>query len=357
MGDTFPKFKAAAIQAAPVLLNREATVEKACRMIEEAASKGAELIAFPEVFIPAYPWWHRLDNAYRGHKFFRELVKNSVEIPSPATDALCQCARKVNAYVVMGINERIPETLGTLFNTNVVIDRKGKILGAHRKLVPTFLEKVTWGGGDGHTLRVYDTEIGKLGTLCCGENTNTLARFALAAQGEQVHVANYPGQPLGDESNYDLRHAIEIRSAAHAFEAKLFNVVSCSIFSKEIGEILGDTEEKKRMVSKGSMGLTAIYGPDGKHLAGPMDPNEEGMVIAEIDIEKIIVQKLQHDIVGHYNRFDVISLNLNRRPQKPIWDMHPSEEDGAEESRREIQELRSQLKELAERIPGGAKGR
>jgi len=354
MGDTLPKFKAAAIQAAPVFLNREATVEKACRMIEEAAAKGAELIAFPEVFIPAYPWWHRLDNAYRGHKYFRELVKNSVEVPSPATDILCQSARKANAYVVMGINERTPETLGTLYNTNLIIDRKGKILGAHRKLVPTFLEKITWGGGDGHTLKVYDTEAGKLGTLNCGENTNTLARFALLAQGEQVHVANYPGQPMGDESNYDLAHAIEIRSAAHAFEGKLFNVVSCSIFSKEIAEILGDTEEKRRMTSKGSLGLTAIYGPDGKHLAGPMDPNEEGMVIAEIDLEKIIDQKLQHDIVGHYNRFDVLSLNLNRRPQKPIWEMHAGEDRSPGEKRSEIEELRSKLKEMVEKYEGGS---
>jgi aliphatic nitrilase len=133
-------------------------------------------------------------------------------------------------------------------------------------------------------------------------------------------------QTLGDESEYDLSHAIEIRSAAHAFEGKLFNVVSCSVFSKEIAEFLGDTEEKRRMVSKGSRGLTAIYGPDGKHLAGPLNPNEEGMVIAEIDIEKIIEQKLQHDIVGHYNRFDVLSLNLNRQPQKAIWEMHSGED-------------------------------
>jgi nitrilase len=293
-----------------------------------------------------------LDHAYRGHRYFRELVKNSVEVPSPATDRLCRCARKVNAYVVMGINERVPETLGTIYNTNLLIDRKGKILGVHRKLVPTFLEKITWGGGDGHTLKVYDTDIGKLGMLNCGENTNSLARFALIAQGEQVHVANYPGQPVGDESNYDLAHAIEIRSAAHAFEGKLFNVVSCSIFGEEIAQILGDTEEKRRLVGKGSMGLTAIYGPDGKHLAGPMDPNEEGMVVAEIDIEKIIEQKLQHDIAGHYNRFDVLSLNLNRRPQKAIWEMHTTGEKGAEQ-KKEMEELRSLVAELAEKVRGG----
>jgi predicted amidohydrolase len=339
MGDIFPKFKAAAIQAAPVFLNREATVEKACRLIEEAASKGAKLIAFPEVFIPAYPYWNRLDNPYRGREFFVELVKNSVEVPSSATEKICACARRSNAYVVMGINEKVPETLGTIYNTNFLIDPTGNILGAHRKLVPTFIEKITWGVGDGHSLKVYDTDIGKLGMLNCGENTNCLARFALIAQGEQVHVANYPGQPMGDESRYDIRHAIEIRSAAHAFEGKLFNVVSCSIFSKEMADLLGDTEEKRRMVNKGSNGLTAIYGPDGKHLAGPLDPNEEGMVIAEIDIEEIIGQKLQHDIAGHYNRFDVLSLNLNRRPQKAIWERHAGEDRGLTDQKGEWEEL------------------
>ena len=352
MGDTFPKFKAAAIQAAPVFLDREATVEKSGRLIEEAAAKGAELIAFPEVYIPAYPWWNRLDNPYRGHKYFRELVKNSVEIPSPAMDRVCEYARKVNAYVVMGINERVPETLGTIYNTNVLIDRKGKILGAHRKLVPTFAEKLTWGGGDGSTLKVYNTDIGKLGMLNCGENTNSLARYALIAQGEQVHIANYPGQPAGDESKYDLAHAIEIRSAGHAFEGKLFNVVSCCVFTPEIARVLGDTEEKQRMVGNGSIGLTAIYGPDGKRLAGPLDPNEEGMVIAEIDIEKIIDQKLQHDIVGHYQRFDVLSLNLNRRPLKPIWETHfPEENEGV--SKKDLEDLKTLLTALRAKIQEG----
>ncbi len=349
MGDTFPKFKAAAVQTAPVFLDREATVEKACRLIEEGADNGAELIAFPEVYIPAYPYWNRFDNPYRGKKYFRELVKNAVEVPSPSTEKLCQSARKADAYVVIGINEKVPETLGTLYNTNLLIDRKGKILGVHRKLVPTFIEKITWGGGDGHTLRVYDTDCGKVGMLNCGENTNSLARFALIAQGEQVHVANYPGTPIGDESKYDIRHAIEIRSAAHAFEGKLFNVVSCSIFSKEMADLLGDTEEKRRMVSKGSNGLTAIYGPDGKHLAGPMDPNEDGMVIAEIDIEQIIEQKLQHDITGHYNRFDVLSLNLNRQPQRAICEMH-GEQDREFVVRKEIEELKSLMEVLEEKI-------
>jgi nitrilase len=210
---------------------------------------------------------------------------------------------------------------------------------------------LTWGGGDGSTLKVYDTDIGKLGMLNCGENTNSLARYALIGQGEQVHIANYPGQPAGDESNYDLAHAIEIRSAAHAFEGKLFNVVSCSVFTPAIAEILGDTEEKKKMVSNGSIGLTAIYGPDGKRLAGPLDPNEEGMVVAEIDLEKIIVPKLQHDIVGHYQRFDVLSLNLNRRPLKPIWE-EPGLESGPLASKKDLEEIKSLVEKIAEKMQG-----
>ena len=347
MGDTFPKFKAAAIQAAPVFLNREATVEKACRLILEAADRGAQLIVFPEVFVAGYPYWNRLDNPFRGKRYFRELVKNAVAVPSPATEKLCQCARQANAMVVMGINEKIPETLGTIFNSNLMIDRQGKIIGCHRKLVPTFIEKLTWGGGDGRSLRIYDTDCGKVGTLICGENLNTLARFALVAQGEQVHAANYPGQPAGDEANHDIRHTIEIRSAAHSFEGKVFTIAACSVFTQEIADLLGDTEEKKRMVGKGSIGLSGIFGPNGKLLAGPLDPNEEGMVIAEIDVEQIIEAKLHHDIAGNYNRFDVLSLNLNRRPQTAIWEMHGDEVSGDSEA---LEEIRGRLDKLEERI-------
>jgi len=350
MGDTYPKFKAAAIQAAPVFLNREATVEKACNLIQEAAKEGAELIAFPEVFIPAYPYWNFLDRPFQGREYFRELVKNAVEIPSPSTERLCEAARRANAYVVMGINEKVPETLGTLYNTNFIIDRKGKILGAHRKLVPTFFEKLTWGFGDGHSLRVYDTDCGKLGMLNCGENGNSLARFALIAQGEQVHVGNYPGQPVPkSETRYDIRQAIQIRSAAHAFEGKLFNVVACSVFSKEIAAVLGNTEEKRLMVEGGSSGLTAIFGPNGDYIAGPLDPDEEGMVIAEIDIEKIIDEKMIHDLTGHFNRFDVVSLNLNRRPLKAIREVLAGQDQGGVE-KEERQQLRSLMEEIAENI-------
>ena len=349
MGDHYPKFKAAAIQAAPVFLDRDATVEKACKLIEEAAGKGAKLIAFPEVFIPAYPAWNRLMPPFKARNYFLELVKNSVEVPSPSTEKICETARKANAYVVMGINEKVPETLGTLYNTNLVIDRKGKILGAHRKLMPTFVEKITWGCGDGHSLRVYDTDCGKIGTLPCSENGNSLARFALIAQGEQVHVANYPGFPAGEGSGYDLGYTIGICSAFQAFEGKLFNVVPSCIFTKEMADLLAETEEEHRMLSKGNNSLTAIYGPNGKCIAGPLDPNEEGMVIAEIDIEQIILQKLIQDFAGHYNRFDVLSLNLNRQHLKPIREMYGKEFRGLKENE-ETEQIKVLVEEIRDRL-------
>lgn len=318
MGDTFPKFKAAAVQAAPVFLNREATVDKACALIAEAARAGAELIAFPEVFVPGYPYWIRLDNPFRTTAFFVELIKNAVEVPGPITARLCEAARKAGAHVVIGVNERPPNTLGTLYNTNLVIGPEGDILLRHRKLMPTFAEKMVWGFGDGSTLRVLDTALGKLGTLICGENANPLARFALIAQGEQVHVSNYPALPGGDAGGYDLGREIELRGATHAFEGKVFNIVVSAAIDESVIARVADTEEKRRAMAGPCLGFTGIFAPGGRLLSGTVAPGEEGIVYADCDIEAIIAPKLRHDVAGHYNRSDVLALRLNRSPLKPL---------------------------------------
>ena len=182
--------------------------------------------------------------------------------------------------------------------------------------MPTYAEKMIWSFGDGSTLRVHDTAIGRLGTLCCGENTNPLARFALIAQGEQVHVANYPARPAGDA--VDLRYNIQIRSAAHAFEGKCFVVVAGSLISPQMREFLGDTPEKRRLLGDGSQTFTGILGPNGKVLAGPATDDAEEIVYGTIDLEAIIRQKIHHDVAGNYNRFDVLSLVLNRAPLAAI---------------------------------------
>jgi predicted amidohydrolase len=329
MADVLPRFRAAAVQAAPVFLDREATVDKACALVAEAARRGANLIAFPEAFVPGYPYWIRLDNPFRTTRFFVELVKNAVEVPSPTTARLCEAAKSAGAYVVVGINERPAHTLGTLYNTNLVIDPDGRILLKHRKLMPTFAEKMVWGFGDGSTLRVLDTALGKLGTLICGENANPLARFALMAQGEQVHVANYPALPGGDPGGYDLGREIELRGAAHAFEAKVFNVVVSSVADASAIERLADSEEKRRAMSGRCLGFTGIFAPGGRLCSDTVAPGEEGIVYADCDIEAVIVPKLRHDMAGHSARPDVFSLTVNRSPLRALVEA-PAAPEGEE---------------------------
>lgn len=329
---------AAAVQAAPVFLNRDATVAKACALIHEAGRAGARLIAFPEVFVPGFPHWIYLDRPQANEGYFVELVREAVEVPGPVTDALGRAARVAGAYVVIGVNERSRRSAGELFNTNLIFSPDGALMGWHRKLMPTYAEKMIWSFGDGSTLRVYDTAIGRLGTLCCGENTNPLARFALIAQGEQIHVANYPARPAGDA--VDLRYNIQIRSAAHAFEGKCYVVVAGSLISREMRERLGDTGDKRRLLGEGSQTFTGILGPDGKLVAGPAADDTEVIVHGAIDLDAIVRQKIHHDIAGNYNRFDVLSLVINRAPlsaireippapgQPPASDSIPSAQDG-----------------------------
>ncbi len=318
-GRGWPRFTAAVVQAAPVYLNRDATVDKACALIREAGRVGARLIAFPEAFVPGFPHWIYLDRPQANEHYFVDLVREAVEVPGSVTETIGQAAREASAFVVIGVSERSRRSVGELFNTNLIFAPDGSLLGHHRKLMPTYAEKMIWSFGDGSTLRVYDTAVGCLGTLCCGENTNPLARFALIAQGEQVHVANYPARPAGDA--FDLRRAIEIRSAAHAFEGTCFVVVAGSLISDEMRQVLGDTPEKRRLLGEGSTTLTGILGPEGGLIAGPAPDDTETIVYGEIDIERCVRAKIHHDIAGNYNRFDVLSLTLNRSPLTAIHEL------------------------------------
>lgn len=312
-----PRFKAAAVQAAPVFLDPAATVDKAASLIREAAANGAELVAFPEVFVAGYPYWSWIADPVSGSPWFERLVRASVTVPGPEIERLCTAAREAGVHVVIGINERSPVSVGTLYNTLVFIGPDGTILGKHRKLVPTWAEKLTWTHGDGSTLKVYDTAIGPLGGLACGENTNTLARFSLLAQGELVHVASYIALPVAP-ADYDMAEAIKVRAAAHCFEGKLFTIVSCSTVSEEIIAAMETLvpDARARLERKNSA-FSGILGPDGRVVGQPLI-DEEGIVYAEIDLSRCIQPKQMHDIIGHYNRFDVFDLRVNAVPQQPV---------------------------------------
>ena len=310
-------FKAAAVQAAPVFLDARQTAHKAASLIREAAGHGARLVAFPEVFIPGYPYWNWITDPITGSAWFEKLVHAAVLVPGPEIAVVCNAARETGTHVVMGVNERSPLSLGILYNTLVFIGPDGRILGRHRKLVPTWAEKLTWTGGDGASLRVYETDLGRLGGLACGENTNTLARFALLAQGELIHVASYIALPVAPP-DYNMAEAIRLRAAAHSFEGKLFTIVSCSTVSEEIITAMTQIRPDARaLLSRSSSAFSGVIGPDGRQV-GDCLIDEEGIVYAEIDLNHCIQPKQMHDIIGHYNRFDIFNLQVNRRPQQPV---------------------------------------
>jgi len=311
-----PVFKAATVQTSPVFLNVEKTVEKAVSFIKEAAANGAKLIAFPEVFVAGYPYWNWVLTPVAGSAWYEKLYKSSVDLSSKAMDPIYQVAKEFDINVVIGINEK-GDSLGEIYNTNLIISNEGKVIGKHRKLVPTWAEKLTWTSGDGSSLKVYDTNCGPLGTLACGENTNTLARFTLLSQGELVHIANYISLPVAPK-DYNMAEAIKIRAAAHSFEGKLFTIVSCSTISQEIMDALKpEVPDIEETFARENSAFSGFIGPNGAVIGEPLI-DKEGMVYAEIDLSKCIQPKQMHDILGHYNRFDIFDLRVNVSPTRKI---------------------------------------
>ena len=311
-----PRSKVAAVQAAPVYLDPGATTDKACALIDEAARNGARLIAFPEVFIPGYPYWNWLMTPIEGSAWFKRLYLAAIAIDGPEVAKLRAAARRNACVVVIGINERDPLSIGTIYNTNVVIGEDGAMLGRHRKLVPTWAEKLTWTGGDGASLKVYETAVGRVGTLACGENTNTLARFALLAQGETVHVANYIALPVAP-ADYDMAEAIRIRATAHSFEGKVFTVVACSALSREIIDAMSVARpEARALLGRPRSAFSGVVGPRGELVGAPLI-DDEGIVYADIDLADCIAPKQMHDITGGYNRFDIFRLTVDRSARSP----------------------------------------
>jgi aliphatic nitrilase len=318
---TYPRFKAAACHAASVFLDAAKTADKACDLIAEAARNGARLVAFPESFIPGFPIWAGLQAPILSHDFFQRLASQALRLDGPEIEKLRTAARRHHIVVSIGITEGTDASVGCLWNTNLLIGSDGAIINHHRKLVPTFYEKLIWANGDGRGLRVVPTEIGRLGMLICGENTNPLARFALMAQGEQVHVSSYPPiwptRPAAESGGYNLRRAIEIRAGSHAFEAKVFNVVASGGLDLSIrDELAGLDKAALDTLERSPAAVSMILDPTGEVISDVL-AEHEGIVYAEIDIAHCVEPKQFHDVVGYYNRFDIFHLEVDRTPRDP----------------------------------------
>jgi nitrilase len=306
-------FKIAVVQAAPVVLDREATVSKACELIAEAGRSGARLVVFPEAFIPTYPdWVWRIPPGQ--HRvladMYAELLEQSVEIPGPVTEDLSQAARQAGVYVAMGLNERnVQASNASLYNTLLYIGPEGDLLGKHRKLVPTAPERMVWAQGDGSTLEVYDTSLGKLGGLICWENYMPLARYSLYAWGVQIYLA--PTWDNGEPWLSTLRHI--------AKEGRVY-VVGCSIAMRK-QDIPDHFEFKAKYYSEVgewiNKGDSAIVSPDGKLVAGPLNA-EEGILYAELDPRQMRGSKWNLDVAGHYARPDVFHLTVSKEDRPMI---------------------------------------
>jgi nitrilase len=292
------------IQAAPVVFDRDATLERVRKLTADAASQGAQLVVFPEAFVSAYP--KGLDFGARvggrtaeGRQMFRRYFDSSVDVPGPVVDALGAIAQENAVHLVMGAIERDG---GTLYCTVLFFDPAGRLMGKHRKLMPTAMERLVWGMGDGSTMPVFDTEIGKLGAVICWENYMPLLRTAMYAKGIQLYCA-----PTVDDRDTWARSMQHIAFEGRCFVLSAVQYLRRSDCPEDYPAIQGN-DPATVLIRGGSV----IVNPQGNILAGPVY-DREAILVAEINLDEVVEGKYDLDVVGHYARPDVFQLTVNLR--------------------------------------------
>jgi nitrilase len=298
---------AACVQAEPVILDRERTLEKLAVLTADAKAGGAELVVFPETFLPAYPSsaWAKYLAGWadpRAKSSFALLARESVEVPGPAADRLGEIARENEVWLVTGVNERDPANPGTLYNALLYHSPEGELAVHHRKLVPTNHERLIWGQGDGGGLRALQTPIGRIGGLICWENYMPLARFSLYESGVEIYIASTADD--GDAWQATLVHI--------ARESRAF-VIAPSHFQRA-GSYPDDFPLKDELTGMDVIGRggSAILAPDGSYLAGPLY-GEEGILYADLEPQRLDEERQRFDPAGHYHRPDVLELKVTPR--------------------------------------------
>lgn len=317
----FTTIRAAAVQAAPVMFDTDATIDKLESLVAQAAAEGARIVAFGEAFVAGFPIWANVLPPVDQHDFQIRLVESAIEVPGPYVDRLSGIAREHGVVLSVGVNEVSPVSVGTVWNANLMFDPEGRLVNHRRKLVATWCERLVWSHGDGHDLEPVEVAGVRVGALLCGENTNPLARFALLAQGEEVHIAAYPPAWPFDRSDsraeYDLAEAIRLRSAAHSFEGKVFNVVASTALDDAAVDLVARGDETVAKMLRAKPTASMILGPTGEYLAGPL-VGEEGILYADLDTRRRIVPKQAHDVTGTYNRFDVFGFTVDKTRHVPV---------------------------------------
>ncbi|MEW5289044.1 MULTISPECIES: nitrilase [Erwinia] len=305
----------ACVQAAPVWMDLQGTVDKTLELIKQAAASGAELIAFPETWIPGYPWFLWLDSPAANMPMVYQYHQNSLVLDSVQARRIASAAREHNIWVVLGFSER---DHGSLYISQWIIDNNGETVGTRRKLKATHVERTLFGESDGSSLTTWDTPLGVMGALCCWEHLQPLTRYAMYAQHQEIHIAAWPSFSLYSGATAAL--GPEVNTAAsrlYAAEGQCFVIAPCAIVSPEMVAQLCSDDSKKQLLSAGG-GHARIYGPDGGELATPLAENEEGLLIATLQPAAITCAKFAADPVGHYSRPDVTRLLFNPAANRPL---------------------------------------
>jgi predicted amidohydrolase len=303
----------AIVQQKPVYLDLAASMQKAVAILQEAAQAGAELVVFGETWLSGYPAWiDYLPNiALWGHQateeVFVQMLENAIEVPGKETQVFCQMAADLGLHIVLGCNERVVQGAGqgTIYNTLLIISDKGSIEVHHRKLMPTYTEKLLYGTGDGHGLQTVDTDFGKLGGLICWEHWMPLARQTMHLAGEHVHIALWPA----------VKELHQMASRHYAFESQSFVVAVGQILQvKDLPKQLDLPEELAKTPDRYLLnGGSAVIGPDSNYLLEPQFDREDLLIFEIPDLSAAKRGRLKLDVSGHYNRPDVFDLTVNKR--------------------------------------------